>query len=167
MSAVDYFLLLDGIPGDSHDPRHRGEIEVESFTWGESLPVTTGIATGGQTRTGRVTIRPLVVRARTGTATPELLLACASGRLVAQGRLAGRSSEGPGEDFLTITLTRVQVTSLTVAAEQPGGAPTDEVALSFDGIAMSVAPVAPVARTGAIAAPVTAQWPPTGAARPA
>ena len=32
--AVDYFLKIDGIEGESQDAKHKGEIEVESFGWG-------------------------------------------------------------------------------------------------------------------------------------
>ena len=35
MAMVDYFLKLDGIPGEANDKTHKGEIEVESFSWGE------------------------------------------------------------------------------------------------------------------------------------
>ena len=34
--AFDAFLKLDGIPGDSTDQTHKGEIDVMSFSWGES-----------------------------------------------------------------------------------------------------------------------------------
>ena len=36
MAAFDYFLKLDGIPGESTDAKHKGEIVVESFSWGET-----------------------------------------------------------------------------------------------------------------------------------
>jgi type VI protein secretion system component Hcp len=34
MSAVDYFLKIDGIKGESQDSKHGGEIEIQSFSWG-------------------------------------------------------------------------------------------------------------------------------------
>ena len=36
--ALDYFLKLDGIPGESVDAKHKGEIDVLSWSWGESQP---------------------------------------------------------------------------------------------------------------------------------
>ena len=38
MAAFDYFLKLDGIPGESIDAKHKGEIDVLSWSWGESQP---------------------------------------------------------------------------------------------------------------------------------
>ena len=32
--AVDMFLKLDGIEGESKDAKHAGEIDIESFAWG-------------------------------------------------------------------------------------------------------------------------------------
>ena len=36
MAAVDYFLKLDGIEGESADLTHKGEIDVLSFSWAEA-----------------------------------------------------------------------------------------------------------------------------------
>lgn len=38
--ALDMFLKIDGIPGESTDARHRDEIDVLSYNWGESQPPT-------------------------------------------------------------------------------------------------------------------------------
>ena len=35
MANVDYFLKLDGIDGESQDQKHKNEIDVMSFSWGE------------------------------------------------------------------------------------------------------------------------------------
>ena len=34
--AVDYFIKFDGIKGESADAKHKDEIDVESWSWGES-----------------------------------------------------------------------------------------------------------------------------------
>ena len=39
MAAFDYFLKLDGIPGESVDAKHKGEIDVLSWSWGESQEI--------------------------------------------------------------------------------------------------------------------------------
>ena len=39
MAAFDYFLRLDGIPGESTDAKHKGEIDVLSWSWGESQEI--------------------------------------------------------------------------------------------------------------------------------
>ena len=34
MAAVDYFLKIDGIEGESQDSKHKNEIDVQSWNWG-------------------------------------------------------------------------------------------------------------------------------------
>ena len=36
MAAVDYFIKFDGIKGESADVKHKDEIDVESWSWGET-----------------------------------------------------------------------------------------------------------------------------------
>ena len=36
MAVVDFFLKVDGIEGESQDSKHKGEIEVVSWSWGET-----------------------------------------------------------------------------------------------------------------------------------
>ena len=35
MALVDYFLKIDGIQGESQDSKHKNEIQLESWSWGE------------------------------------------------------------------------------------------------------------------------------------
>ena len=36
MAAVDYFLKVEGIDGESGDAKHKNEIDLESWSWGET-----------------------------------------------------------------------------------------------------------------------------------
>ena len=36
MAAVDFFLKFDGIKGESADAKHKDEIDVESWSFGET-----------------------------------------------------------------------------------------------------------------------------------
>ena len=33
MAAVDYFLKIDSIPGESTDSKHKNEIDIEGWSW--------------------------------------------------------------------------------------------------------------------------------------
>jgi len=50
MAAGDYFLKIDGIQGKSRDDRHKDEIDIESFSWGETQ---SGTFAGGGGRGSR------------------------------------------------------------------------------------------------------------------
>jgi type VI protein secretion system component Hcp len=68
--APVYFLKLDGIQGESRDPEHLDELELDSFSWGERAPPPG---------------TPLDASFTAGVsrASPLLFLACAGGQQIA------------------------------------------------------------------------------------
>jgi len=40
--ALDMFLKIDGIQGESTDNHHKDKIDILSYTWGESQPAAAG-----------------------------------------------------------------------------------------------------------------------------
>ena len=93
--AVDMFLKLDGIDGDSTHEQHKDEIEILSFSWG----LTTGrSAVGAGIGAGRVQNHDITFVSHTDSASPKLMLACASGQHIADGLLTVRKAgENPVE----------------------------------------------------------------------
>ena len=88
--AFDYFLRIDGIAGESADSKHKGEIAVQSFSWGES---NSGPAPGGGGGgAGKVNIRDLYFTAHTSKASPQLMLACATGQHFKAAQLTARKA---------------------------------------------------------------------------
>ncbi len=47
MAAVDYFLKIDGIEGESNDHKHKGEIEILSWSMGATQSGTHAFGGGG------------------------------------------------------------------------------------------------------------------------
>ena len=134
MAAFDYFLRLDGIPGESVDDKHKGEIDVLSWSWGESQEIAA--APGGGSGAGKVAMTDLHVSANLSKASPQLLLACAAGTHVKSAVLTGRKGGKAQAEFLTFSLSDV-----LVSAYQTGGAtaeaPLDSISLSFSKIEMT------------------------------
>ena len=46
-AAVDYFLKIEGVDGESNDSKHKNEIEILSFSWGATNTGTTAHGGGG------------------------------------------------------------------------------------------------------------------------
>ena len=128
--AVDYFLKLDGIEGESTDSKHAKEIDVDSWSWGESQPGSQ--SSGGGGGAGKVSMQDFYFVARFSKASPKLMLACATGKHIKSARLAARRA-GPGQlDYLTFTFLDVLVTSYqTGGSEGSGLVPVDQVSLGF------------------------------------
>ena len=129
--AVDYFLKLDGIEGESADSKHAKEIDVDSWSWGEfqSRPAA---PSGGGAGTGKVSFHDFSFVKKIDKASPKLMLACATGKHIKSARLAVRKA-GQGQlDYLTFTFLDVVVSSYqTGGAEASGLAPVDQVSLSY------------------------------------
>ena len=155
MSAFDCFLEIDGITGESGDSRHRDEIDVLRFGWGESqhAPVQSGLGAG----VGQVRVEDLEVTAGASKASPKLMVACASGRHIATARLTCRLPGLADAHFLVITLTNVRVSRYHVAgaAGVGGVSPTDEIALNFRDIKIEYRARRP---DGTLENAVTGEW---------
>jgi type VI secretion system secreted protein Hcp len=127
--ATDYFLKIDGIPGESTDAKHADEIDVEAWSWGESNAPPAG---GGAA--GRVQVQDFAFTARLSKASPSLLLACASGKHLKSAVLSARR-EGKGQgDFLTFSLSDVLVSSYQAGGSEAELGSLDSVSLNFSKI---------------------------------
>jgi type VI secretion system secreted protein Hcp len=126
--AVNYFLRIDGIQGESTDEKHKGEIPVLSFSWGEAQSAPP--VGGGGGGAGKVTMSPLNVSAVTSKASPPLLLACATGKHLKSATLTGRRAGGKAQlEFLTFSLSDVLVSDYQISGSED--TPMDSVSLSF------------------------------------
>src|SRR4051794_28833399 len=79
MAAVDFFLKLDGIGGESQNSDHKGEIEVLSFSWGVSVREAAN-GGGGGGGAAKATFDDLVIVKHMDRTSPALMLACSSGK---------------------------------------------------------------------------------------
>ena len=132
-TAVEFFLKLDKIDGESMDSKHKGEINVESFSWGVNHANVNG-GFGSGAGAGRASFEDFSFVSRSSKASPQLMLACATGRHIATGVLTGRLT-GNAAEFYTVKLTDILVSSFKdVSDSQTGnhdGFPMSHVSLSF------------------------------------
>jgi type VI secretion system secreted protein Hcp len=150
--AVDYFLAIDGIPGDSRDAEHAGEIELQTVSWGESA--VAGPAAGRGGAAGKAHIGDLVFSAATSKASPPLMLSCASGEHLKSAVLTCRTAGAAPIDFLVVRLGEVLVTSYAVEGTA-GIAPVDRVSVGFGRIELEFRPQKD---DGSPEAPIVAAW---------
>lgn len=151
--SVDYFLKIDGVPGESADVKHKGEIQLESFAWGESSPG--GAGPGGGGGAGKVQVQDLVVTMLVSKASPRLMLACASGKHYKEAVLTARRAGKAQQEFLVFKLKDVTVTSYQTAGAAGGEAPVDQAALGFSTIQLEYRPQK---ADGSLDAAVKAGW---------
>jgi type VI secretion system secreted protein Hcp len=127
--AVDMYLKLTGIPGESVAIQHKDEILIESYSMGMSMPLTTG-STGGTT-TGKAVFDEVQFTKRTDRSTPALMLSCANGTHIAEAVLSLRKPGAESFLFMRVTLSDVIVTRFLNAASASDTTPMESFSLNF------------------------------------
>lgn len=126
---TSYFLKLDGVPGESTDAAHKGEIQLLSFSWGVSNAAKNS-GSAGRAGAGRATFSDFNFTAITSKASPLLMLNTASGKRLKSAVVTGsRSSGDRSQEFIKIELTDVLVSSYEQSASSE--APIESASLSF------------------------------------
>ncbi|HTY61531.1 MAG TPA: Hcp family type VI secretion system effector [Acidobacteriota bacterium] len=130
MAAVDFFLKLDGIEGESSDSKHKGEIDVESWSWGETQHGS--FASGGGGGSGKVSMQDFSFIMQVNKASPKLLLACANGEHIKEAVLVCRKAGKEQQEFLKMKFTDCLVSSFQTGGSGGSGiVPTDQISLNF------------------------------------
>jgi type VI secretion system secreted protein Hcp len=127
---VDFFIKFDGIKGESTDAKHKDEIDVESWSWGETHPGSA--ASGGGGGAGKVAMQDFHFVMRLNRASPRLMRACATGQHIKMATLSARKAGKGQQEYLTFKFHDVLVSSFqTGGTEDAALVPTDEVSFNF------------------------------------
>ncbi len=130
MALVDFFLKIEGIDGESADAKHKGEIDLESWSWGEVQGGTHHAGGGGGA--GKVQMHDFSIVKKVDKGSPKLMLACASGEHLKKATLTCRKAGKDQQEFLKITMTDVLVSSFQTGGHGHSDViPTDQISLNF------------------------------------
>jgi type VI secretion system secreted protein Hcp len=146
MAAVDYFLKLDGVDGESTDSKHKNEIDIESWSWGESN--TGDAASRGGMGAGKVAMQDFHFVMKVNKSTPKLMLACATGQHIGKGTLTCRKAGGDQQEYLTVTMSDLLVSSYQTGGSQGDIVPVDQISLNFSKIEFEYKPQDAKGKTG-------------------
>jgi type VI secretion system secreted protein Hcp len=114
-NALRICLELEGIEGESTEPGCEKQIEVLSYEQGVQQTVIRSI--GGGLAAGRPVLPDARVRKPLDRTSPQLLLACASGRQFAQATFTFRGMGTSGRAWIyTVSLQSVLITQVTQIA---------------------------------------------------
>ena len=139
MALVDYFLKIDGIPGESLDHKHKDEIELESFSWGATNAGTSGRGPGSGA--GKVAMQDFHFTMKVNKASPKLMLHCANGQHIKEALLTCRKAGKEQQEFL-----KIKFNDLLISSYQTGGSghadvvPMDQISFNFVKIEVTYKP---------------------------
>lgn len=127
--AVDMFIKIDNIKGESKDKSHEGETDVLAWSWGMSQSGSMHIMGGGGS--GKVNVQDLSFTKWVDKGSTDLMLACCKGTHIPKAVLVVRKAGGTPVEYLTITMEEVLVSSLSTGGSGGEDRLTENVTLNF------------------------------------
>ena len=128
--AVDMFIKIGDVKGESQDKTHKDEIDVLAWSWGMSQSGT--MHTGGGGGSGKVNIQDLSITKWVDKASPTLMKYCSDGKQFKEAKLVVRKAGGPAPlEYIIIIMNDVIVTSLSTGGSGGEDRLTENVTLNF------------------------------------
>ncbi len=126
--ASDIFAKIGDIKGESLDDKHKGEIEVLSWSWGVSnAGEMRGGSGGGE---GKASFHDLSFTHNIDKASPVLLQACATGVHLKEATITHRKAGKGQQEFLVVKMNDVIITSV-INQDIDAGNAVETVTLAF------------------------------------
>lgn len=127
--AVDMFLKIDGVTGESVDSKHKGEIDVLSWSWGMSQSGSMHVGGGGGA--GKVSVQDLSITKYIDKSSPTLMLACCNGKHFSSAFLTVRKAGENPVEYQKIKMSDVLISSLSSGGSGGEDRLTEHMTLNF------------------------------------
>lgn len=130
--AYDIFLKIDGIPGESTDDKHKDEIEILSYGFGVSQPISGTVSSSGSMSASKADFTDISFMHSYDIASPKLFESCSTGKHIPSAVLSLHRATGNKEKYLEIKLSDVLVSSVQISGSGGGDdVPTESFTLAF------------------------------------
>lgn len=129
--AIDAYLHIESIKGESQDSAHQGWIELVSAHWGVVQPRSVTASTAGGHTSGHSEHRPLMVSKLVDLASPVLMQHCSMGKTIPKAKLEFMRADGNGKPvkYYQVELMNVMLAHMDQSLGE--GGLQDEIGLCF------------------------------------
>ena len=130
--AIDVYLQIDGIKGESQDDKHKDWIEITSAQWGVTQPKSATASTGGGHTAERCEHRTLSISKLADVSSPLLMQLCSMGKTIPKAKLEFMRADGEGTriKYYEVELENVLISSADQAVHE-GSILHDAIGLKF------------------------------------
>ena len=130
--AIDVYLQIDGIKGESADSVHKDWIECKSVQWEVLQPKSATASSAGGHTAERTEHKDIVISKLADLATPLLLQTCSSGKTIPKAKFEFLRADGQGErvKYFEIELENVLISSVAPQV-QPGDILSENVSIKY------------------------------------
>ena len=130
MALVEYFLKIDTIDGESQKEKHVNEIELLSFSFGETNAGTFAVGSGGGS--GKVQMQDFHFTMNLCKASPKLFAACATGQHIPTAILTARKAGKAQQDYFIATFKQLLISSYSTSGHaEANHLPIDTCSFNF------------------------------------
>ncbi len=135
--AVDMFLKIEGVDGESTDSSHKGEIDILAWSWGLSQSGTTHMGGGGA---GKVNVQDISVTKWIDKASPNLMKYCCNGKHFKEALLTVRKAGEKPLEYIKIKLNDLIISSVSTGGSGGEDRLTENVTLNFGKVGFEYQP---------------------------
>ncbi len=151
--AVDMFIKVDGVTGESKDSAHSGEIDVIAWTWG--LQQSGSRHMGGGGGSGKVNVQDLSFTKYVDKSSTDLMLFCCNGKHVKEATLTVRKAGESPLEYIKVKMSDCLVSGVTTGGSGGEDRLTENVTLNFAKVEVEYTPQK---EDGSGDAPATMGW---------
>ena len=113
--AIDVYLYIDGIKGESNDDRHKDWIECRSVSFGVEQPKSATASTGGGHTAERCEHHDIVISKLADLSSPILLQTCSAGRTIPKAKFEFMRADAQGE---RVKYYEIEIENVLIGAER-------------------------------------------------
>ena len=127
--AVDMFLKLEGLKGESADDKHKGEIDVLAWSWGASQSGT--MHTGGGGGAGKANFQDVSVTKWVDKSSHALLKAVSVGQHIKSALLTVRKAGEKPLEYIKLTMKDCLISSISTGGSGGEDRLTENITINF------------------------------------
>lgn len=154
-AAVDMFLLLDGIQGETQDDKYSKTGGIDVLAWSEGLSQSGSTHLGGSAGAGKSSVQDLSLTKYLDSSSPALRLLVANGRTIDTATLIVRKAGGNQLEYFRIDLKNIIVSSVSSGGSGGEDRLTENVTLNFSEVTWTYTPQN---NDGSAGTPITVGW---------
>jgi len=136
--AVDMFLKLEKIKGESKDKVHKDSIHVLAWSWGLSQSGSTHLSSGGGA--GKASFQDISITKYVDKASATLMEYVATGEHIVKAQLIVRNAGGKPLEYIKIDMKDLIVSSYSTGGSGGEDLLTEQLTLNFAEIKVSYVP---------------------------
>jgi type VI secretion system secreted protein Hcp len=136
--AVDMFLKVGDLEGESVDNKYAKWIDVLSWSWGMSQSGSAHVAGGAGA--GKVNVQDLMFTHYLDSCSPNLMLKCCNGKHYPEAKVICRKAGEKPLEYLKVTMTDVLVSSVQPGGQSGGDRVIESVSLNFAKVKVEYTP---------------------------